>query len=578
MRYFAVLFACFSLLAQAPARRADAPAPNGVIGAIIGEIPTPSVKPEDKCAIEGTVVNAVTGEALKKARLSLRPLGGPNGVPYGANTDGAGHFLIDSVDPGRYSFSASRNGFVSQQYSPTGSTRQGTTLTLTNGQKIKDLTFKLTPQGVIGGRILDEDGDPMANVMVQVMVFGYQRGKKQLMNRNGVSTDDRGEFRIHGLGPGKYILSATYQSPDIFTAMAVRPPQAQPESEEGYTTTFYPNTTNAENATQLNITPGAQITGLNMTLARVRTVRVKGHVNGSFPNAGRRNAMVMLLPRDNTGFMPRAMVRVLDAQGNFELRGVAPGSYMLRADYNNDNMRFSGRLQLDVGNSNIEGIELSLSPPGELKGKLVVEENGDLAGTRLNVLLQPKQNGAMMGNSRAQVQDDLNFQMNNVGPDPYDIVVTNLPEGFYLKSVRLGQQDVTETGVDFSQGVSAGELVVTINPHGGQIDGTAQNDKGEAAASATVTLIPDEAHRELNWLYKTANTDQNGHFTMKGLRPGKYTIYAWEDIEQGAYQDADFVKPHESSGEKVTIEQSAHSTVQLKVVPAEKSGNEKAVR
>src|SRR5690242_11266787 len=302
MKYlFALVLLSFSLVAQAPARRAAPANPNPGVAANPADVPPPSVKPEDKCALEGTVISSVTGEALKKARLTLRPLGiqnGMPGVPYGASTDGAGHFLIDNVDPGRYSFTASRNGFVSQQYSPQGNSRQGTTLTLTNGQKLKDLSFKLTPQGVIAGRILDEDGDPMSNGMVQVMVFGYQRGKKQLMNRNGVSTDDRGEFRIHGLSPGKYILAATYQSPDIM--MMIGGAAAQPPAqEEGYATTYYPNTTNASNASEVNITPGAQVTGINMTLARVRTVRVTGRVNGVANTQGRRNLMVMLMPRDN---------------------------------------------------------------------------------------------------------------------------------------------------------------------------------------------------------------------------------------------------------------------------------------
>src|SRR5205085_2068897 len=88
------------------------------------DLPPPTVKPEDKCSIEGTVVSAATGEPLKKAHLSLRPMNQRDGTPYGTTTDNAGHFVIDNVDPGRYSFSASRNGFVMESYSPHGNLRQ----------------------------------------------------------------------------------------------------------------------------------------------------------------------------------------------------------------------------------------------------------------------------------------------------------------------------------------------------------------------------------------------------------------------------------------------------------------------
>ncbi|MGD0301711.1 MAG: hypothetical protein ABSE86_31935, partial [Bryobacteraceae bacterium] len=75
--------------------------------------------------------------------------------------------------------------------------------------------------------------------------------------------------------------------------------------------------------------------------------------------------------------------------------------------------------------------------------------------------------------------------------------------------------------------------------------------------------------------YKTTDTDQNGHFVIKGLAPGEYKIYAWEDLEQGAEQDPDFMKPHESDGEKVSIKERAHETVQLKLIPAESAASEK---
>jgi len=520
--------------------------------------------------VEGTVVNAVSGEPVKKAHLSLRPAGAPNGVPYGTDTDGAGHFLFDGVDPGRYTLSISRTGFVNQQYSPQGNSRQSSPIELAAGQKLKQLTVKLTPQGVLSGRVLDEEGEPLANANVQCMVFGYQRGKKQLMGRNGTSTDDRGEFRLHGLSPGKYILSVAYRPPGVTERAASRLPGPE-AAEPGYATTFYPNATSPDNASSLEITPGAQVNGITFTLARVRTVIVAGHINGKPSN---RNTNLMLLPRNNVGFGMDGMMRAggrVDARGMFQIRGVTPGSYLLRADYNDESGRYSARMPIEVGNSNIDGIELTMQPPGEVHGRVIVEENGDLAGAALNVNLQPKSTGPGMGGAGAQAKDDLTFQVRNVTPDPYDVRVGGLPDGFYLKSIRMGQQDVTESGVDFTQGVSAEDMTIVVNPNGGQIDGSVQNSNGETAAGAMVTLIPEESHRSTLWLYKTANSDQNGHFTIKGVRPGKYTVYAWEDIESGAYQDPDYVKPHESAGEKVSIDAGAHQNVQLKSIPAEKN-------
>lgn len=75
----------------------------------------------------------------------------------------------------------------------------------------------------------------------------------------------------------------------------------------------------------------------------------------------------------------------------------------------------------------------------------------------------------------------------------------------------------------------------------------------------------------MTWLYRSVSTDQNGHFTMKGLRPGDYKLIAWEDIESGAYMDPEYVKPHESAGKDVTVAGADNQTVQLSAVPAEKS-------
>jgi hypothetical protein len=463
---------------------------------------------------------------------------------------------------------------VGQTYSPQGSPNRNAPLALANGQHLKEMVFKLTPQGVISGRILDEDGDPLANVEVQCLVYSYQRGKRALVNHAGSSTNDLGEFRLFGLGPGKYVISATDQSRDIFDPeRTVGTAQTILDAEARGATIYYPTGTNPEGASSLEITPGAQISGINMTLTRVHAVSVKGHVSIKSA-AAQRNMNIMLTARGVNGF--RTFVRGIDVQGNFELRGVAPGSYFLHANYSEDNKQYSARLPLEVGNSNIEGVELELHPAAEVEGRLEIEKNGDLKNLRMNVLLQSQLTDR--GGSGTVVKDDKTFKLENIIPDLYDINVFPLPEGFYLKSIRLGKQDVTETGADLSQGVSGGQMIITLNPNGGQIDGTVQNAKGDPAAGATVTLIPNAEHQSISWLYQTANTDQNGHFTIKGARPGEYKIYAWEDIEQGAQQDPDFVKPHESLGETVSVKESGHETVQLKLISSENTPNQQVSR
>src|SRR5438105_3048917 len=145
MRLVVLLGACFLVAGQ------DAP-------------PAPTVKPEDKCSMEGAVLNAATGEALKKANVVARQMNSRNNSAFTAVSDAAGHFKIEGIDPGSYNVMASRTGYVTQMYGAKAPNRPGALVTLTAGQSMKDVTFKLTPHGVITGRVMDEDGDPVANV------------------------------------------------------------------------------------------------------------------------------------------------------------------------------------------------------------------------------------------------------------------------------------------------------------------------------------------------------------------------------------------------------------------------------
>src|SRR6266852_917458 len=153
--------------------------------------PAPVYKPEELCSVAGQVTS-MNGEPLRKAEVTLRKMERPGGT-YVATSGAGGNFVINNIEPGKYRLSADRNGFVPQSYTPGSAAQTGATLTLEKGQHLKNIDFKLTPQGVIAGRVLDEDGEAMRGVTVQAMQYRWNRGAKQLAAVDNDSTNDLGE-------------------------------------------------------------------------------------------------------------------------------------------------------------------------------------------------------------------------------------------------------------------------------------------------------------------------------------------------------------------------------------------------
>jgi protocatechuate 3,4-dioxygenase beta subunit len=303
--------------------------------------------PGGPCFIAGRVVNAANGEPVRRARLILRRADNPSGgsgspAAYATLTDDHGSFAMKGIEPGKYEFSAQRAGFAETSYGARRPGHAGITLSLDAGQQLTRVLFRLTPHAVIAGRILDQDGDPVQGVQVRTERYRYTMGKRQLMAFGYASTDDLGEYRLFGLAPGRYYLEASYRSFGALT-QATRP--GTKAVEESYVPTYYPGTTDIGNATAIELASGAQLRGMDFTLSKARTVRVRGRVNTP---SGVKSQMVMirLLPRGQfiADFMRRA--RVLDPQGTFEVTDVRPGSYSLSAQVQEGKTSYVAHQQL----------------------------------------------------------------------------------------------------------------------------------------------------------------------------------------------------------------------------------------
>jgi hypothetical protein len=124
------------------------------------------------------------------------------------------------------------------------------------------------------------------------------------------------------------------------------------------------------------------------------------------------------------------------------------------------------------------------------------------------------------------------------------------------------------TGIDLSAG-APGMLDILLSPKGAQMDGVVADSDGKPLEGVTVALVPETDRRDVPHLYRNTTTDQTGRFSLRGLTPGEYRIFAWEQVEPGAYLDPDFLQPFESKGERVSLTEGARESKQLKPIPVQ---------
>jgi len=263
MRYL-VLILMIPLALSAQVRSAGRPGnpQPGQQGENTGPPPTPAA---DLATLEGQVFNAIGGTPLRKATITInRQNGGPLAAGarsnYSATTDAAGHYSITGIEPGTYRVNAEHTGFLGMQYNARRPGGPGTALDLVRAQKMTGADFRLTPHGVVSGKITDEDGDPLEGVQVQIMRLAYNQGRKQLQQNGGTSTNDLGEYRLSGITPGKYYLAAIYRGQrQVMAGMA-----GDNAPQEDFVTTFFPGVTDIASASTIEMAAGDQMQGVNL--------------------------------------------------------------------------------------------------------------------------------------------------------------------------------------------------------------------------------------------------------------------------------------------------------------------------
>lgn len=522
----------------------------------------------EKCTVAGTVVRLDSGAVLKKATVVLRsPEGG--GKSVFAITDDQGRFQFDNVGPGSYGLDASHNGFVTLLYGQKKPDSPGATLTLAPGQKMTDLVFKLLRSASISGHVMDEDGEPLPYVQVRPYQTSSRRGRSGLGAVGEVLTNDLGEYRIFDLNPGRYYIRATYSPQRNLWGN----PSSTRIPKEAYPPTFYPNAMDPAKAGVLIVKAGDEIPAVDFILKPSPVVTVRGKVFNAVASRPDPNAVVSLLPR---GVIFAGEDRSLQGDawnknGTFEIRDVFPGSYIIQVWWRDKDSaeNYSARRELDVGNFDVEGVNLTITRGADVLGHVIWEEKPPTEVQDVHVALQALAESPYSQNSGAyQAKPDGSFLIKNVPEGVYRPNVYTGSRDCFVKSARYGPGDVIEGGLAVHPGMDA-SLELKMSCRAAQIEGAVVTGDSLPAAGVYVVAIPDAPHRDQQWKYRSETTDQNGKFLLRGIVPGEYRIFSWDSRDDFDWYNADQLKPYESKGVPVSVQEGDRKTMQLTAIQLE---------
>jgi hypothetical protein len=436
-----------------------------------------------------------------------------------------------------------------------------------------------------------------------------------------VQSDDRGEYRLFWLPPGRYYLSARHpdigggimrlggfrisrgggqgpngstafeefrSSGDLSSASPIDPVRAG-NTKERYLPVYFPGGIDQQSALPIDLASGAELSGTDFTIDPVPLQRVRGRAVYETNGEAAMSAKIQWVSSSGTssgdeqdplfgapqGTAPEC------CEGTFEI-GLTPGAYTLVAAVNNLN----GRVGVQVGYGDVDGVVIPISQGFNLTGHVTFEgrvpASAELSALRISLAMDPLipglvptsysvvlPNGSLtLAAGRGDFRVNISPLLNLPGAyrTPIRAAVPSGLQSAYVKSIRLGNADVLNGGLHLDrQPDTPLEIVIGTTP--GALEGTVINENREPVPNVNVALLPDVARRGRIDLYKSTLSDASGRFRIAGLPPGDYTAFAFDGVESGEWQNPEFLAPFEERGKPVRITEGAPASVELIALP-----------
>ena len=546
--------------------------------------------------------------SLPENQMAIMIFRATNTDRYSAVADTSGRFTINDVAPGKYTLEAEQQGF----FDIPG--RQA--IANVEGGKPSNTSVPLLAGGTVTGRVKNAAGKFLPNVNVTAHRITYMNGKIIPAAESSQTTDDHGEYRMFWLPPGDYVLTAdppTYPLANPGSAPAAAGPRGGaplqgPMSTPQFMRTFYPRSLTTADSTILTVKSGDQLSGMDITVQKGTTYKISGDLHAATytgapiaargrgganadPNAPVRIQIYIGLEfRDPSvidmrstnfgGTVPSAGSAFLTTAPDglrtaFEVPNVLPGEYYIVPRVTQATPAGAGifninRIPVDVRDKDISGVSVELVPSQNVDGTLTID--GQPPGNvTVRVALSAVGNPSptyqgISARTAIPKAEDGTFTILNIPQTRYLVEMgAGLPPNLYVSDVRLGPLSVFDSGFEFGR-EPIPPLQVSLRSGAATVEGTVRDGSNRPIANATVVVIPPDNRRENRALYKTAQSDAAGKYTVRGIAPGNYKIFAFEGLAGGEFYNSRFLSRYESRGKPINVAQGGSTTESLTLI------------
>jgi 5-hydroxyisourate hydrolase-like protein (transthyretin family) len=544
--------------------------PNPPVADPAGRPARPAEEPTGTGRIAGRITDRTSGKPIKGARLLLLPRDGVRLTNW-TSTDARGRFEYTNLAARKYTLQVGADGFITLEYGRTRPGEAGVLIEVNDGRDV-NIDMSLPRGSAVEGALTDEFGDPAPGVVVQLARRQYVAGRQRLMPASGriqmQPTDDRGHYRVFGLEPSEYYVTALTGA------------FAEQSGIGGFLPTFYPGTSDSGAATPVSVSLGADNLGVSFSLVSARTLSVSGTMVGDDgrPEAGR--GAILLMTPDHLRRTDFNLARGGTSEdGQFILLNVPQGTYTLQGfgppppgtrGPGNPNARPFGWLPVTVGDSDVDGLVLKVTNGTTLRGKITLEEGNSPPPSPQQVRVSPIpvefDSAPVIGGGPlpSETRDDWTFEVTHLS-GRQRIFVDIASPGWTLKNITRGGVEITDQAVDFREkDVSDIEVVLTSKVT--RLTGGVTDEHGQVNDYAVVIFSSDPT----KWVDRSrfvvmARGVQQGRFDVRSLPPDDYLAVALPSVSGTEWMDPEFLQAIRPQATSFSLQEGESKTLELRL-------------